>query len=263
MEAYRELAGALASMAQEGDALIVQPPGQVAVIGPHYEAHVSVYPLPDVDSLEEGLAVQKLQDAMAGHTRIFSVFVHRDQVDPQHSIEQWLNKHVSRAWEAWYGAVQLVLYGTLWEGDSPALERSVSASWAEQISLEGYRLLDDTVEAGDILRITWHWRALSRIDEDYKVFIHQMDEDGNLVAQRDSQPLVGARPMTSWVEGEESQDKYGILASDAVPAGHYSLIMGIYSASTGDRLMLSKYEDGAVLGDAISLTSVTVINEQS
>ncbi len=209
MEAYRELAGALASMAQEGDALIVDPPGQVAVIGPHYEAHVSVYPLPDVDSLEEGLAVHKLQDAMAGHTRIFSVFVHRDQVDPQHFIEQWLDKHAFRAWDAWYGAVQLVLYGTLWGRDSPALERSVGASWAQQISPEGYRLLDGMVEAGDILRITLHCRALSRIDEDYKVFIHLLDEDGNLLAQRDSQPLAGARPMTSWDEGEELQDNYG------------------------------------------------------
>lgn len=68
--------------------------------------------------------------------------------------------------------------------------------------------------------------------------------------------------MTSWDEGEKLQDNYGILVSDAVPTGRYSLIMGIYSASTGDRLMVSKYEDETTLGDTISLTSITVINEQ-
>ena len=68
--------------------------------------------------------------------------------------------------------------------------------------------------------------------------------------------------MTSWDEGEKLQDNCGILVSDAIPTGRYSLIMGIYSASNGDRLMVSKYKDGTVLGDAISLTSITVINEQ-
>ncbi len=259
VEAHRELAGALGSMARQGDALVVEPAAQVGVLGRYYTGSLPVYAIPEEDFLENTLE-QELQRVMRDHRRILAVFGRQDEVDPYHSAEQWLNRHGYRAWDSWYDGVELVLYGTTWGKEELPLERSVDAYWEEGISLEGYGLSDDEIQAGGILRLTFHWRALNRVDDNLKVFVHLLDEGGSLVAQRDSEPVGGSRPMRSWDEGEAIEDNYGLLVPATVVPGHYTLLMGMYSPLTGDRLMIRNNE-GTLLGDSLLLNSIAVVGE--
>lgn len=259
-EAYGQLAGELSSIARKGDALIVEPAAQVEVLGRYYAGSLPVYAMPEADSLDEDVLEPALRGVLRDHRRVLAVFGRRDEIDPHHFVEQWLNLHGYRAWDSWYDGVQLVLYGTMWEKEELAWERSVDAYWGEGIRLEGYRLSDDEIEAGGILGLTFQWRALDRIDSNYKVFVHLLDEDGGLVAQRDSEPVGGSRPMSSWDEGEAIEDNYGLLVPATVAPGDYSLFVGIYSPLTGERLLVGNKE-GTVLGDAIWLTDISVVAE--
>jgi len=100
-EAHRELAGESASMFQEGDALILKTPSQVEVLRRYYLGHPAMYPIPGGNSLEREMIPQALQPIMRDHKRVIPVFGHRDEVDPQHLVRQWLNGYGHRAWDAW------------------------------------------------------------------------------------------------------------------------------------------------------------------
>ena len=66
----------------------------------------------------------------------------------------------------------------------------------------------------------------------WKVFTHLLDSTSVVVAQRDAEPVDNLRPTTSWKQGEQVEDNYGIAIPDNLPAGNYTLEVGMYE---GDR----------------------------
>jgi hypothetical protein len=90
------------------------------------------------------------------------------------------------------------------------------------------------------------------------VFVHLLDEKGQLVAQTDSAPAGGSRPTSSWGEGEVIVDRHGVLLGDELAPGTYELRVGMYLPATGARLPVQDTE-GKPLGDSLSLETVEVI----
>lgn len=56
------------------------------------------------------------------------------------------------------------------------------------------------------LTITTTWQAFQRIPYDATVFIHLIDAEGNLLGQRDQQPLDGRFPTSCWLPGQVITD---------------------------------------------------------
>ncbi|MCO6452492.1 MAG: hypothetical protein J5I90_17060 [Caldilineales bacterium] len=111
-------------------------------------------------------------------------------------------------------------------------------------------LLDYQIEGesspGATVTIDTDWLALDPPDFDYNIFVHALDESGNRLAQIDTQPLSGQRPMTTWQPGEVLTDHYELtIPPDAPPNLH--LILGLYNWQTGERLRVGET-------DALSLT---------
>jgi len=90
-------------------------------------------------------------------------------------------------------------------------------------------------------------------------FIHLLDEEGRLVAQRDSEPQGGMRPTNGWQVGEEVVDRYGVLVGEGTPSGKYELVVGMYEPASGERLPIVDNE-GIVIGDKVSLGIVEVVD---
>ncbi len=99
--------------------------------------------------------------------------------------------------------------------------------------------------AGQTIALTLQWQALARMDSDYKVFVHVVDEQGNLVAQQDQIPAHDRYPTRIWDEGERVADSYHL---PELPPGRYEVIVGMYSADTGERL-IALDEKGQALAD--------------
>ena len=74
------------------------------------------------------------------------------------------------------------------------------------------------------------WSADATPARAYKVFLHLLDEAGNVVAQHDGEPAGGSRPMTTWAAGERVIDNHGVLLPSGLPSGDYTLRLGLYDA---------------------------------
>jgi uncharacterized membrane protein len=86
------------------------------------------------------------------------------------------------------------------------------------------------------LSTTLFWRALSRPEVSYTVFVHLLGPDGRLVSQHDGLPVNGARTTDTWLPHETLVDTVTIPIPATLPAGTYRIELGLYDATTGVRV---------------------------
>jgi hypothetical protein len=89
------------------------------------------------------------------------------------------------------------------------------------------------------------------MDRDYTLFLHLLDEEGQIWGQKDSQPLDGFYPTSFWDVGELVEDEHELMVDPNAPEGDYKLVAGLYYLPTGERLTLPD-------GDMVVLGKVTV-----
>jgi len=83
-----------------------------------------------------------------------------------------------------------------------------------------------------------------------------VDEDGEILAQRDSEPGGGLALTTTWTPGETITDNHGVLVPFEGQPGRYSLVLGLYKAvDPTDRLPI--YSVGGET-DSLLLTTITI-----
>ena len=117
----------------------------------------------------------------------------------------------------------------------PTMQRAANVVYGHDLRLLGYDLEKDAAA----IHLTLHWQALRRMDVMYKFFVHLYDvESGALVAQADVVPRGWTYPNTWWEAEEVVSDKV-VLSLEGVPAGTYSLAVGVYDPETGERLLIS------------------------
>lgn len=101
--------------------------------------------------------------------------------------------------------------------------------------------------------VTLFWRAEARQTVDYTVFVHLRDATGDTVAQHDGQPLDGDYPTSRWRPGEMVIDPHWIMLPSRLPAGEYTVWVGMYRLDTMERLPVREDTSGenALLLDSI------------
>jgi hypothetical protein len=141
----------------------------------------------------------------------------------------------------------------------------VNANLGDKVELAGYKLTTDiaspqsgilTTAPNTALRLTLYWHVLAPMEISYTVFTHLLDAKGQLWAQKDNPPVRGSYPTTDWRVGETIVDKYDIIIPPNAPAGRYELEVGLYDATTGQRLPLldktgQKQNERVLLSDRI------------
>lgn len=104
----------------------------------------------------------------------------------------------------------------------------VNANFGGQIDLSGYDLAVDQ----KTLHLVLYWRARTIIDNNYTVFLHVLDANGNIIDQVDRQPHQGNYPTSLWHAGEQVRDEYTL----PLPADTRRIVIGLYNAATNERL---------------------------
>ena len=79
------------------------------------------------------------------------------------------------------------------------------------------------------------WRSEAEMPTSYRVFIHLVDADSQILAQADGEPVNWSRPTTGWVAGEYILDRHTLALPPDLPAGA-SLRIGLYDPATNQRL---------------------------
>jgi|GEM_PF-4668186 len=121
------------------------------------------------------------------------------------------------------------------EVDNLDMEHQLGARLADQIVLLGYNL-SGGAKRGETLYLTLFWQAIGHPTDNYKVFVHVVDAQGQLVNQKDNDPVDGFYPTSLWQAGQIIRDQYAIPFLDDSGAAAAGLRIGMYLPSTGERL---------------------------
>jgi len=84
--------------------------------------------------------------------------------------------------------------------------------------------------------VTLAWQAEAETALSYRVFLHLVREDGQLIAQSDGEPANWTRPTTGWLIGEVVMDERVLRIPADTRAGEYVLLCGLYNLDTLERL---------------------------
>lgn len=159
----------------------------------------------------------------------------------------------SPRWELIYAKNNIFLF----RHRPPPMEHLLSANLGNMVQLLGYDLSSDRLKPGDTLQLTLYWQALDKMETNYTVFTHLLDENNRIWGQKDNWPVNNTHPTTNWVKGEIVIDIYDIIIDRDAPSGQYTLEIGMYDLATNERLSIL-YPQGQVEDNAIILGHVWV-----
>ena len=115
-----------------------------------------------------------------------------------------------------------------------AVERSLSANFADQLLLTGYALSTDHPGPGDEVILHLYWQAI-RPERNYTVFVHVVGADGQGLTQVDGQPFLGLYSMaTHWPRDRAVVDVRRLTIPPDTSPGRYRVEVGLYDGDDVD-----------------------------
>ena len=137
------------------------------------------------------------------------------------------------------------------------IEHPMKAYLGNQVQFLGYNVAS-SFHPGHGIHLDLFWQALQPMEEDYTIFVHLVDGEGNILGQKDTPPVEGLYPTTLWTQGDILRDQYDLIASPDVPPGKYWLAVGMYLPETGERLEV-RGEEGPLPENRILLSPPIMI----
>ena len=145
---------------------------------------------------------------------------------------------------------------------SLAAMRALEYQFGSEIELIGYELAAPDVRPGDTLTLTLYWSALAQPSRNYTVFTHIVDSAGQTVTGWDNMPCLEDCPTTRWRIGRLIEDTHLIPLSAELPAGEYSIALGLYFLETGERLPVRGAEDEQMPNAAVVLDQKVQVRDE-
>ncbi|MFI5266116.1 MAG: glycosyltransferase family 39 protein [Chloroflexota bacterium] len=232
---YRGIANFIATSGRPGDAIILDAPGQEQIFPYYYRGSLPQVGLPQDRPLSPDKTAATLQDLNGQYQRLWLVLYGTNGSDPDAFVEHWLASQDFEVQNQWFGNVRLAAFAV--PSGEPAAPHAADATLGGFAHLSGYSLTPQPAPSGDVLQLGLEWQASGRAPGNEKVFTHVVDAEGNIWAQRDSDPAGGARPTSSWQPGETIDDNYGLLVLPGTPPGHYQAEIGMYDPASPTKLL--------------------------
>ncbi|HIQ04184.1 MAG TPA: DUF2142 domain-containing protein [Anaerolineae bacterium] len=137
------------------------------------------------------------------------------------------------------------------------LPNPLDVDFGGRIRLRGFEILNwdgnISLRPGDALDLRFYWQADVPLTTDYSVYLHLLDENGIIVAQRDSYPAGGNFITSRWTPDVVIPDMHRLRIPLTAPTPcDCRLVVGLYDYKTGARLPVSgpnatRASDGWVL----------------
>jgi hypothetical protein len=116
----------------------------------------------------------------------------------------------------------------------------------QEIALLDYSIVGP-LRHGATLRVQFQWQALREINHDYTIFIHAVNEDGEMYGSQDVKPVDGTMPTLKWTPGQVISDMHTIQIDVDGPSEGYHLEVGLYNDATGRRAALDNGAEVLIL----------------
>lgn len=135
----------------------------------------------------------------------------------------------------------------LYQFAEPNLERQQLDLRFGSLRMRGYGITDPPPAWGRDGGVVLEWETLEPLQEDYSVFLHIYDGQGQRIDQGDTQLInQSLHPTSLWEVGKLNSVLYHIPVPPGTPPGRYELELGVYLLKTGDRLPLGDTDEKSV-----------------
>jgi len=145
------------------------------------------------------------------------------------------------------------------EAEIERLPHRLDVTFGDKARLLGYESGDEETKPGESVEVTLFWQSLAEMDKDYTVFVHLLDENDLVIAQRDTYPGLGTYPTRLWRVGDAFADRYVLPLPPTIFApctGRFEV--GLYDFADGERLV-AMGPDGQLLGDNVRFHQIAVL----
>ncbi len=115
--------------------------------------------------------------------------------------------------------------------EAAALANEVNLDFGDVIRLKSFEF-----ESGAEIKLHLQWQALDHTTASYKIFLHLLDENNQIVAQVDTLPQQGGAPTTGWVADEIIKDVLSLSRPTDLSSTAHRLVIGWYDKNNGERL---------------------------
>ena len=145
-----------------------------------------------------------------------------------------------------------------------AIPNRLDVSFGGVMKLLGYKLEAQSAKPGDSLTVSLYWQSLAEMKagvlaKDYSTFVHLLDGNELIVAQRDMYPGQGSYPTSLWSVGDAVANRYVlILPETAFAPNQAQLEVGLYDFATGERLLVYG-PSGDLIGDNARFHEIEIV----
>jgi mannosyltransferase len=133
--------------------------------------------------------------------------------------------------------------------------RPLDVSLEGGLRLTGYQVFvsqDQPRGSGQRIGIYLYWKTEQAIADRLKVFVHLVNDKGELIGQDDSEPQVWFYPTNEWKPGETVLDFHAVPLKGTA-TGKLAIRVGLYNDDTGQRLRVFDAGGATVVENAVVL----------
>ena len=106
----------------------------------------------------------------------------------------------------------------------------------EDLSLLGYDLSPEAIEAGNTGWLSLYWQANQDGPRDYVIGIRLLGSGGEEATYWLGRPVYSGYATSEWAAGQVVQDPWELIVPEDVPPGDYELELVLFDGATGDPL---------------------------
>ena len=123
-----------------------------------------------------------------------------------------------------------------------------SSNFEGAAEIVGYQVTNSTPKPGEQVDVMVYWKPLAQTASPLQVFVHFVDDEGIIAAQRDTYPGLGNAVTTTWLAGEVFVDAYRVYIPETADAPHpLTIRVGLWSGAEG-RPLITGNSDALELG---------------
>ncbi|MCL4459553.1 MAG: glycosyltransferase family 39 protein [Chloroflexi bacterium] len=261
---FRSVAGYIVAHEQPDDVIILVGGHALPAFDYYYRGQVPRYPLPPgiILSLQRPItneSLSQLNEITSGHGRVWLVLWQNLEADPGNLVlNQFLAACPRLEVDRYFHGISLLLFSLETKPHfpvEPSPEYHLKANFDTKIALLGYRLSSAHPAPGETIRLTLYWQALAKMDQNYTVFVHILNQGEHIWGQMDKVPISVHYPTSKWRIGDLLQDDYDLRVLPGTPPRRYAIEIGLYLRTTMKRLPILD-ESGRPSGDRLLIPGI-------
>jgi 4-amino-4-deoxy-L-arabinose transferase-like glycosyltransferase len=170
------------------------------------------------------------------------------------AVERWLTQNGFKVAQESLGRTKISLFSSPRHRLKP---RDLEVNLDGVLVFRDPELGSTAAECGAPLHYVFHWTFLREVHTNYSVSVWLSQDSRSTYASRGILLDEDAFPAAHWFEGDEIEQRLGLLIPPGTPPGRYQVKLTVYDTSTGLPLTILD-EDSTPVGTEILLDEVDI-----